>query len=327
MLYVSTRSKYDADTTPWALRNDTASDGGRYLPYKLPSLSLADLKDKSYGQTVADVLNQFFGTGLSGWDVEFSVGRNPVKLVSIGQKITVAECWRNLDGSYDALEKNLAARICGCDARNVTVTSWVRIAIRIAVLTAIFGDLQRQGFEGYLDVSVPVGDMTQIMALWYARVMGLPIGKIICGCQDNDGVWDLLHVGQMKTAIKPAAELERLIHGAFGVDEVLRYCGVCDRGETYQLLPVMSDALKRVMFAAVVSENRVSGAIPNVYSTSAYILEPEVAVGYSSLLDYRAKTGERAQALLLSDRNPIDAADAVAAAMHITPAKLKELLV
>lgn len=326
MLYVSTRNKYNADTTPWALRSDTAADGGRYLPFKLPSLSGAELKDKSYGQTVADVLNLFFGTDMSGWDVEFSVGRNPVKLASIGQKITVAECWRNLDGSYDALEKNLAARLCGTDSRNVTVTSWVRIAIRIAVLTAIFGDLQRQGFEGCMDVAVPVGDMTQVIALWYGRQMGLPIGKIICGCADNDSLWDLLHVGQLRTALKPTAELERLIHSAFGVDEALRYCGICDRGEVYTLLPVMSNALKSVMFAAVVSENRVSGAIPNVYSTSSYILEPEAAVGYSSLLDYRAKTGERAPALLLSDRSPADVADKVAAAMKITPEKLKELL-
>lgn len=329
MLYVSTRNKYNADTPPWTLRSDTAADGGRYLPFMLPTLSQEEvgaLKEKTYGQTVAEMLNLFFGTGLTGWDVEFSVGRNPVKLASIGQKITVAECWRNLEGSYAALEADLAARICGTDARSVTVTSWVRIAIRIAMITAIFGDLQRQGQEGTIDVAVAVGDMTQVMALWYAKQMGLPIGKIICGCQDNDGVWDLLHVGQMKTAIKPTAELERLIHSAFGVDETLRYCGVCSRGETYSLLPVMSDSLRRVLFAAVVSGNRVSDAIPNVYNTSAYILEPEAAVGYSSLLDYRAKTGERAPALLLSNCNPADVADAVATAMKITPQKLKELL-
>lgn len=326
MLYVTTREKHDAHTAPWTLRSDTGSDGGLYLPFKMPVIDTAQLKEKSFGQTVADVLNLFFSTGMTGWDVEFSVGRYPVKLASAGQKVTVAELWRNLDGSYEKLEKNLAARICGCSAMDVTVTSWLRIAVRIAVLTAVFGELQRQDVTENVDISVPAGDCNLAMAVWYGRKMGLPIANIIFCCKDNDPLWDLLHVGEMRTSAAPASELERLIHATLGVDEVHRFVGICGRGGVYALAPHMARSLKEGIFAAVVSDERTGGAIPNIYGTSGYIAGSETAMAYSGLMDYRAKTGERRIALLLADSNPGDSAEEVAAAMKISADKLKELL-
>lgn len=307
MLYVSTREKYDASTSIWTLKSDRAKDGGLYLPYKMPvftPMDVAALKDRSFGQTVADMLNLFFSTQLTGWDVEFSIGRHPVKTASAGQMVVVAECWRNLDGSYEKLEKNLAARICGCSVGDVKLTSWLRIAIRIAVLVGIFGQLQRQDITEPVDIAVSVSDLHTAMAVWYCRRMGLPVGNIICGCRDNDAVWELLHMGQLRTAGSDLPELERLIHGVLGVDETLRYCDAVSRGELYTLLPQPAAQLRSGMFAAVISRERVDAAIPNVQSTSGYVMGMDVAVAYSALMDYRAKTGARSTALLLSDRNP-----------------------
>lgn len=307
MLYVSTREKYDAFTTIWTLKSDRAGDGGLYLPFKMPTFSDEDisaLKEKSAGQTVADMLNLFFSTQLTGWDVEFTVGRHPVKMASAGQKVMVAECWRNLDGSYEKMERNLAARIIGCSSSEVKMTSWLRIAIRIAVFTAIFGELQRQDVSESVDVAVSVGDLGTVMAAWYCRKMGLPIANIICGCRDNDALWELLHMGQLRTSGSDLPELERLIHGVLGVDEAIRYADTVSKGDLYTLLPHMAKQVREGMFAAVVSQERVDAAIPNVQSTSGYCMGKDVAAGYSSLMDYRAKTGARSTALLLSDRNP-----------------------
>lgn len=329
MLYVTTRDKHDAYTAPWTLRDDCAKDGGLYLPFRMPTFSaaeLTELKDQAFGQTVADMLNLFFSTQLSGWDVEFCIGKNPVKVGSVGQKVLISEFWRNLEGSYDKMERSLAARICGCGAAEVKITSWLRIAIRIALLTATFGELQRQGITEVIDVAVPVGNFSLTMAVWYCREMGLPVGNIICGCKESDAVWELLHVGQMRTGNGIVEELERLIHGTFGVDENRRYCAACNAGDVYTLLPHMVKQLRSGMFAAVVSRERMMAVIPNVHKTSAYVMSSDVAVAYSGLMDYRAKTGERSTALLLADRNPVDDAEQVASAMKITQAELKELL-
>ena len=318
MLYVTTGEKYDAYTVARVLASDCGPDGGRYLPFKMPRFTAGEvrgLKDKTFGQCVADVLNLFFCAGLSGWDVEFCIGRYPVKPASMGQKILVAECWRNLDGSYAKMERQLAARVCGCFPAEVKLTSWLRIAIRIAVLTGVFGELQRMGISDAVDVAVPEGDFTVPMAVWYTRQMGLPIANIICGCADGSNAWDLIHTGQLRTAGGVEPELERLVHGTLGVDEALRYRYICEGGEVYSLLPHMLSTLRSGLYAAVVSRERLAAVVPNVYRTNAYLLEPGAAISYSALLDYRAKNGESRCAMLIADEDPTDSEQ-----------KLKELL-
>ncbi len=206
------------------------------------------------------------------------------------------------------------------------MTSWLRIGVRIAVLAGVFGELQRQGAPLPLDVSVPEGDFNLTMAVWYARSMGLPIANVICGCGDGSDVWNLIHSGQLRTGAGCTKELERLIYGTLGIEENLRYCEICSRAEAYVLNPFMLEQLRNGLYAAVVSDERKNAAIPNVFSTNAYILEPDAAIAYSALLDYRARTGETRSALLLADHNPGDRAGEVCAALQISEEKLKELL-
>lgn len=326
MLYVTTRSKFDPVTPVWTTRSDTAIDGGRYVPFRMPITSLSELRDQSFGQAVADVLNAFFRTSFTGWDVEFSIGRNPVKLDDLGQKIQVAELWHNLDGNYRKLEIVLAARICDCSAVDVHLTSWMRIAVRIAMLHGLFGELLRQGLQGKIDIAVFSGDLTLTAALLYGKQMGLPIGKIICGCEENDAAWDLLQMGRMRTTGQSAPEIERLICLVLGIAEAKRYVSCCEKGEAYALLPAAVEQFKNNIFAASVSKQRMLDTIPNVYSVSGYVITPESAAAYNALMDMRVRTGTRNHALLLCDVDPADCVAEIAKAMNVPDNKLKELL-
>ena len=333
MLYVTTREKYDAFTAARAINNDRGADGGFYSPYKMPRFTLTELigmKDRSFGQNVAELLNQFFSTRFSGWDVEFCIGRYPIRVAPMGQKVLVAECWRNLDGSYEKMERQIAARICGCGVREVRITSWMRIGIRVAILISTYCEMLRQELADprqTMDVAVAEGDLSLLMAVWYAKAMGLPVENIICGCADGSAAWNLIHNGQIRPGDRePVQELERLIFGNFGADEAVRFARCMDRGEGYGIPAEGKSVLRKGIFAAVVSDSRMESVIPNVYRTSSYIMEPAAAISYAALMDHRAKTGESRCALLLADRNPVDAAREVAGAMQMTEEKLKELL-
>jgi len=295
----------------------------------LPNIKLQELAELSFGDCVALVLNRLFATRLTGKEVEFSIGRNPVRIKSAHQRTLVAELYRNLDGSYDKMEQRLAAKICSCFDCDEQITSWVSIAIRIAVLFGLFAEMGKQELaETAVDISVPCGDFKLPMAAWYAREMGLPIGNIICACGQNSGVWDLLRHGEMRTATKEStfAELERLICGTLGVSQAVNYHTTCENGSIYVLQAEETQMLNRGIFCAVVSDDRVENAISSVYRTSASVLEKGSAVSYSGLMDYRAKTGESRTALLLADCNPADQAAFIAGAMNITKDALKELL-
>ena len=126
------------------------------------------------------------------------------------------------------------------------MTSWLRIGIRIAVLCGIFAQLYRLGMASNVDVTVPTGDFTAAAAVWYGRSMGLPIANIICSCNENSGVWELLHLGELHTdgeatvTTTPLAdtvvpvELERLISATMGREEAKRYIASCESGKIYR---------------------------------------------------------------------------------------------
>lgn len=339
MLYVTTRNNADAYTSSRALRESRGSDGGLYVPFHLPVFSadeVAALGEKRFSDCVADTLNGLFGTRLTGWDVECRIGRYPVRLVPLSQKNLIAECWHNVNGSFDWL----VSALCPGELRP-TEGSWAEIGVRMAVLTGIFAELIRSGIasnEKKVDISVVSGDFSAPMSAWYAREMRLPIGNIILSCNENNTIWELLHQGQMRTdqmAVKtktPDADvtlpvgLERLIHAAGGAAEVGRFLGICRRGGMYCPSDLILERLSRGMYASVVSQSRVFSTIPSVYGTNSCLLSPYGALAYNGLLDYRVRTGEGRFGLVLSEKSPLLDAAVTAQALGIPETEIEKLL-
>ena len=326
MLYVTTRNKHDTYTVHYANQSDRGPDGGLYLPFRLPVIersSLLAMKDLTFGQRVAQMLNLFFSTRLTGWDVDLCAGKNPVKLVSMRQRIMVAEAWHNHERDFAHFENSLSARICP-DEPSKKPTSWMRIAIRIALLYAVYCDLITADaaiLDQPLDIAVSSGDFTVPMAAWYARYTGLPIGNIICA-HDNSSVWDLIHHGQVRTDGPLPENLERLICATLGVDENLRFCAICSSAKVYAALPGMHQTLRDGMYATIISADRLQSLIPSVYRTTDYVFDPQTAMAFGGLQDYRARTGESRLALLISERSPVHFSAQIASSIEISEQEL-----
>lgn len=344
MLYVTTRISQDAYTANRALSENRCPEGGFFVPMRMPHFDegqIAKLSEKSFSQNVADILNQFFGTQLDGWSVEFSIGRYPVKLIPIGGKITIAEAWHNPAWRFERLINGVEKAIRQSDQIGKTPSDWLVIASRIAVLFGIFGQLLQNGTlrkTQKLDVAVPSGDLSALMAAWYARHMGLPIGTIVCCCNENAELWNLLHKGELRTdavahrtqtpdcdyTVPP--DLERLIFAALGRRETERFCEICRVGGLYCLEEDQMERLRDGVHVSVVSNKRMASTIPNLYKTTDYVADPYTALAYSGLIDHRAAIGESRQALILAEESPVFSLQFVAECMNITTAELKRLL-
>lgn len=331
MLYVTTRNEKEQYPALRPLGQDCGPNGGAYAPFRLPVFSreeVEELADLSFGSSVALVLNKLFLPKLDGVELDFVLGRYPVKVTEMNHRIAVAELWHNIHWSFEWLVRELTRRLRTEAQQDLPVTEWPRIAVRIAVLFGVFGQLQRSGsvtFEQGLDVAVVSGDFTMPMAAWYAREMGLPIGAVIC-CDEKSGTWDLLHQGQVRTAERLPGGLERLISGRLGTEEARRYAQVCQRGGVYALEEDDVDRLRQGMFASVVSLRRTARTISSVYSANGYLMGPETAMAYAGLQDYRATAGEGRLALILARYRPVEHLEAVAAAIGMDPATLKARL-
>lgn len=318
MLYITTRNKTDSYTAYRALHEGVTPDGGQFLPIRFPSFTkeqIAGLKDKSFCETVADILNVFFSTRLTAWDIEFAVGRKPICFANIGRKLTVVELWRNTENSYTVCANRIYALLCGEKTSTKKARGWASIAIRVAFVFAVYGSLLSSDVTT-MDVAASGGDLEAVTSLWYARKMGLPIGKIICGCNENCGVWDLLYKGQIDTAAAIVATdtpdmdqtipayLEHLIYSSLGLTENLRYLDAISQKENYQVRPTELSLLNNGMFCAVVGQGRGRDVIKSVHSTNQYLLDPYSAISYGALQDYRAKSGENRMTLLFMEEKP-----------------------
>lgn len=344
MLYVTTRSNMDAYTANRALCENRGPDGGLYVPFKMPAFSDAEidaLAEKSFGQRVADILNLLFGSRLSGWDVDFCIGRYPTRLIPMSHRIVIGETWHNPQVSFFWTVRSLYNYLRGTGEGKDIPADWTVIGIRIAMLFGMVGELIKSGDAGRyspVDVAVVSGDFSAPMAAWYAKQWGLPIANIVVCCNENSTPWDLVHRGQIRTdrvAVKtstPDADqtlpsgLERLIFAFGGWEETEKYLSVCRRGGLYVLPNSAASKLRENMYVSVVSTRRMESTIPNVYRTNGQIFGPYTALAYSGLMDYRAATGENRTALVLSEKGPERDLAAVANAMAMEENKLRALL-
>ena len=307
MLYLSTRNKADSFTPHRVLCSAAPPDGGVFMPMCLPVQSdeaLAAFEEMNFGASVASILNLFFGTQLTGWDVDFAIGRQAVDLVSGGYKVSLAESWHNPAGTHSYLVKKLHQLVLGeisVDSPNL----WFQTAVNIALLFGIYGKFCRQEVYSF-DVAVEGGDLQLMLAARYAQKMGLPIRKIILGCVEGDGLWDLLSYGDYSAVRKePVKGLEALLWLEFGYEQTQKYLACLEKKTTYHLRDLPLEQLRKDVFSAVVGDNRVKNVMDNILSTNNYLMESSTARAFGALQDYRAKTGENKNTLLFSRNVPV----------------------
>ena len=338
MLYVTTRNKTDSYTAYKALRDGITSDGGQFLPLQLPILSqemLEEILELSFCDAVAQVLNMFFSVRLTGWDVEFTIGRRPLTFSTFGRKITVAEFWNNADQSMKYSMDRVYKLLCDHDVVCGEARGWGAIAIRIAFLFGAFSQLKRENITVF-DIATSGYDMESVMAAWYARKMGLPIGLILCGTNENCGIWDLLYKGQLDTGaavvatdaeamdqVVPAG-VERLICETLGLEENLVFMHHVKQKHVYRVPDEQRNLLSAGLFSSVVGKKRVKDLINSVYQTNGYFIDPYMAISYGTLQDYRSKTGENRMTLMISEAAPVKYAQIIASATGLSESQIRK---
>lgn len=340
MLYLTTRNPNDTYTPARTLSDDRAPDGGFFVPMKLPkfnSQQLEQIARNGFSQNVADIINLCFGTNLDSWSVEFAIGRYPTKIVAIGSREMVAETWHNPLWKFDRLARGIEKAIRQSDDVRDISSHWLSIASRMAVLCGLIGELMGQGRvsgEELLDIAYPCGDFSGPMAAWYTKQMGFPIGTILCCCNDNNGVWNLLHKGQLRTDSQiistatpqcdcPAPEgLEQLIFVTLGEKMANKFAETVRDSGTFYLEPEQQKILKEGMYVPVTGSKRLESAVKSLYNSCCYPADVYTALCYSGMLDYRSVTGEGRQVLIVSEESPTYSLQYLAKCLNVSAVEL-----
>lgn len=303
MLYVSTENRIDSFTAHKVLCCEDLPGGGMFLPMSIPvqdDIALAEFENRNVGETIAVVMNIFFGTKLSGWDVEFAVGRQALDLVSAGYKVSLAESWHNPAGTHHSFLMRLYDLVIGQVHSLTAPNLWFRTAVDVAILFSVYGKYCRQEIYEF-DVAIQTGDLQQLLAVRYAQKMGLPIRQIILGSLDGDGLWELFSFGTFQAARKHRLScLEALLWLELEPTETKRYMDAFANKSTYRLNPIMLEQLRNGLFITVVGDDRVKNVIDSTLRSNNYRMEAATARAFAALQDYRAKTGLNKNTLLFA---------------------------
>lgn len=168
-----------------------------------------------------------------------------------------------------------------------------------------------------MNVVVPTGNFGNILAAYYAKNMGIPIGKLICASNDNKVLYDFFTTGTydknrefiLTTSpsmdILISSNLERLIYKIAGEDakknqELMRQ--LSSEGK-YEITEEMKAQL--VDFdGGFASEEEVAEEIHELYTKTGYVLDTHTAVASHVYRNYKKKTGDETKTVIASTASP-----------------------
>lgn len=157
-----------------------------------------------------------------------------------------------------------------------------------------------------VNVVVPTGNFGNILAAFYAKNMGIPIGKLICASNENKVLYDFFSTGTydknrefMLTSspsmdILISSNLERLIYRIAGDDagKNARLMEELAATGRYGISEEMKAGLKD-FYGNYASEEETSRVIRELYESTGYIIDTHTAVAAGVYKKYKEETGDR----------------------------------
>lgn len=195
-------------------------------------------------------------------------------------------------------DKEIAARLA---QRNICLSSansinWGRLAPQIVYYFAAYAQLLKAGkiaFGDEVDFCVPTGNFGDILAGYYAKRMGLPVGRLVCASNRNNVLTDFLRTGVYtarrafyKTSspsmdILVSSNLERLLWHVTGSDaEVAGLMDRLNREGSYTVRPETLAAIQGTFACGWSSEEEVAAEICTRWERDGYLCDTHTAVAF-----------------------------------------------
>ena len=224
---------------------------------------------------------------------------------------------KELFGDQELKEELLEAGFQFSSANSINIG---RLVPQIVYYVYAYAKLLESGelSEGEkLNVVVPTGNFGNILAAYYAKQMGLPVGKLICASNDNKVLYDFFRTGEydrnrpfiLTTSpsmdILISSNLERLLYRIAGGDaekdvELMNRLGTEGR---YEITPEMREKLSDFC-GYYATEKETAKQIAEVYEDTGYVMDPHTAVAACAYGKYTAETKDTAKTVIASTASP-----------------------
>ena len=214
--------------------------------------------------------------------------------------------------------------------------NWGRILPQVVYYISAYCDLVRSGaiaMGDKVNFCVPTGNFGDILAAYYAKHMGLPVGKLICASNSNNVLTDFLRTGiydrnrPFHTTVSPSMDilissnLERLLFHFSGEndEEVRGYMDALSKTGRYEVSDATKAKLADEFWGGFCTEAATETTIGRYKKDYGYLIDTHTAVAAEVMDQFRAATGDRTPTVFVSTASPYKFCGAVLTAIGETP--------
>ena len=199
--------------------------------------------------------------------------------------------------------------------------NWGRLAPQIIYYVSAYVELAKRGdiaFGDTVNVVVPTGNFGNILAAYYAKNMGVPIGKLICASNVNKVLTDFIETGvydrnrdffatcSPSMDILISSNLERLLYILTGGDDaqIRDWFGKLSKDGRYEVTSEIKAKLQSDFVGGFCDDADTKKTIHDFKAQYGYTCDTHTAVAVKVYLDYIAKTGDTTKTIIASTASP-----------------------
>ncbi len=199
--------------------------------------------------------------------------------------------------------------------------NWGRLAPQIVYYVSAYAEMAKKGeiqFGDTVNVVVPTGNFGNILAAYYAKNMGVPIGKLICASNINKVLTDFIETGvydrnrdfyatcSPSMDILISSNLERLLYILTGGDDaqIRDWFGKLSKEGRYEVTDEIKAKLQSDFVGGFCDDAETKKTIHDFKEKYDYTCDTHTAVAVKVYLDYIAKTGDTTKTLIASTASP-----------------------
>lgn len=174
--------------------------------------------------------------------------------------------------------------------------NWGRLLPQVVYYLSSYAQLVNDGKISagqILDICVPTGNFGNILAAWYAKQMGAPIGKLFCASNENRVLTDFINTGVYDIAdrefvltpspsmdILVSSNMERQLFELTGRNSkaICQWMDDLSQNKTFSIDEDTFQKLQNDFAGASVDNSTCLKTIKQIYETYHYLIDPHTAV-------------------------------------------------
>ena len=255
------------------------------------------------------------------------------QMVSVDGKNT---CVCSVVGNFDDAQsgvKNIFANLelpKGVQLSSANSINIGRLVPQIAYYFKAYGELLNKGeikMGDLVNYVVPTGNFGDILAGYFAKKMGLPVGKLVCASNTNKVLTDFFESGvynknrsfyitkSPSMDILISSNLERLLYLTCGDEKCADYMAQLKANGEYKLAKEELDKIRSEFDAGYCDDTETVSTIESVYNKYGYLMDTHTAVAWNVYEKWAKETGNTDKTVVLSTASPYKFSNSVMKAL------------